>query len=432
MNMKKFILSILPAFMLLASCGAKPQVANDVMLEDTLAHEEAFGAEPVGEQLMLDVHYNTPGEGSLIKPVVGVQYKDDGDGKFAIRYVAAINAVDVEAVWTRGVCGQNGTQLKTFATFESHTAYTALSADAGSEVAVPSLAGEDYNYFVVYTLRNVPAADLNAYLFAYLTISKGTESIKSDARISRVSGGDTFTIDTDTRSGYFAHGTIGGTANSFESIPYVGDTSPSNLAEIEGLSLNMNDEFALFKYEPDPLNEHFQCFGSYDGGINGYCKTLDNNNHRIYQSGSFNIYINKSNTVYFNGSITAERFYLNAVTWENEGSPRFALYAYKDAYTDANEVYHAKVETWIEMTADSGDHIYYADLEDYESYDNVIFCRMNPANPKNDWASNGGAVWNQSYDLGRPAVTNTERVYCIDNYNNSDPCPGHWYSVDYL
>ena len=43
--MKKLLLTLVPALMLLGSCaGAQPKAESNLFLEDTLAHEEIFGS----------------------------------------------------------------------------------------------------------------------------------------------------------------------------------------------------------------------------------------------------------------------------------------------------------------------------------------------------------------------------------------------------
>jgi hypothetical protein len=93
--------------------------------------------------------------------------------------------------------------------------------------------------------------------------------------------------------------------------------------------------------------------------------------------------------------------------WLKDGA-RFAAYFYDNGIK------------WVSMTKES-DGVYVCDKP--SGYPKVIFCRMNPNNSKNDWASNGGGVWNQSGDLTIP--TNGNNCFILnsgdDNWTN-----GYW------
>jgi hypothetical protein len=58
-------------------------------------------------------------------------------------------------------------------------------------------------------------------------------------------------------------------------------------------------------------------------------------------------------------------------------------------------------------------------------YTSVIFCRADPNNSKNDWSSNGGAVWDQTADLTIP--TNGNNCYTLtQNDTVVDKQSGSW------
>ena len=422
---KQFLLAVLPALLVLSACSAGPKKANNILLEDALAHEEIFGE--VGNAIDLRVRKTAAQENndevstqpvgaakSLATPPVGVQYQPLTNGKYAIRYVAAINDLDVSAVWTRNICEASGDRIKTDKNQVPVTkAYTALASDGGVDLPAAN------QYYVVYTLREIPEADLNSYLFAYLTITKGEESVKSLARISRVSGGDTFTIDTTSRHGYFLHGNING--QEFVDVDDDGSAG-GNWIQETGIQMKAEDEFGLFKYEPADLEgngEHFQCFGTYGNDANNYCRSNGNGGKKVFHNGSYNLYVSKNsgtnNVVYFGGTISAERLYLDATVWKND-NPRFALYAFNNAKTEI---------AWFDMSLVSG-NVYKVDVANYSKYDQVIFCRMDPANTTNDWSNK----WNQSYDLGIKATSALDRKYAISSYNGNDACPGQWYNID--
>ena len=432
---KAFLLAVLPAVLVLSSCGVKPAANDKLYLEDTIAHEEVFGEAQEAGQLKIrnprregEVSSN-PEQSSeqqaapLTAPVVGVQYQPLTNNKYAVRYIAAIDSLSVTAVWTRDICEASGTRRNQNASRKlvCDKAYSALSSNG--EPVTPADFDLDAQYFVVYTLRNIPASDLNSYLFAYLTLSNGSSTVTSLARISRVSGGDTFTIDTTSRHGYFLHGNIKGA----EFVDVNDNGGDENWIQETAIQMNAEDEFGVFKYEPgtgeEHTGEHFQCFGTYGDGVDNYCRSNGNGGKKVFHNGSYNLYISKNsgtnNVVYFGGTVSAERLYLNAEVWQDKDNPRFAVYAF------TKEGNNVTAETWYDMTATSNEHVFKVDV-DNSTYATVIFCRMNPGAAENIWANK----WNQSYDLGIPGTNTVNRKYSISNYNGNDACPGTWGSID--
>ncbi len=429
MNKKLFFL-VLPTLMALSACAGVPHQKANVLLEDTLAHEEIFGDAQAFEPIKINTPYRADGDSSepaaapLKVSSVGVQYKPVAAGYCAIRYVAAISDLNVTATWTRNICESSGNRRKTDNSQVPCTvAYSALSESGG--VAVPSSLGSEYKAFVVYTLRNIPESDVNSYLFGYLTVSNASEIVKTDARVSRVGGGDTFTFDTTTKSGYFLHGNIGG--QEYVAVNDNGGTD--NWIQEEGIPMNAEDEFGLFKYEPGN-DEHFQHFGNYGSNSFNYMRTNNNGKQKAFHNGSYNIYLSKNkdtmNVVYFSGTVSAERIYLDAVHWDPNGC-RLSAYLFKE-WTD--EGGNHKNETWVNMSATDDGNVYKIDV-DTSLYNTVIFCRMDKSKD-NGWNSEGDKrVYNQSYDLGLPGTNAIARKYYITGWEDSGgKCPGKWHSVD--
>ena len=417
---KSFLLAVIPALMVLASCagaGVKEEIKQEPkILEDTLAHEEIFGG--VGEAL--DLKVMTPRRAvELVKPVTGVQYQQTGD-TYAIRFVAAIaDYQGVEAVWTRAICESNGTEHNNegFAEKVCEQAYTSLSA-AGSAVtpgATPSEFGTGFNYFVVYTLRNIPSSQLDSCLCAYLTVKQGENEEKSLVRVSTLGAGHTFTFDQSQVNGYFLQGKIGNETI----VPLINksnDQSSGNYAEKENIPMNAEDYFGIYKF--DPADNCFQCFADFESGND--ISNFKNRSRRVFNNGSYNIYIsrNSANKVYFNGTISSVRMYLNATSlWDTaDPLPRFAAYAFNNAKTEI---------AWFNMTATSIEHTYQVDVTP-NVYDQVIFCRIDANNSKNAWNNDGGSVWNQTQDLSFPSANGLSRKIAITDWNSA----GDWYSVD--
>ena len=84
--------------------------------------------------------------------------------------------------------------------------------------------------------------------------------------------------------------------------------------------------------------------------------------------------------------------------WTNDGA-RFAAYV-------CNGSSNAK---WYSMTKVEGT-IYKFTVDNGESHNNVIFCRMNGSTTENNW--NDGTKWNQTKDLTWPGDKN---LYTICN-----------------
>ena len=406
---------IIPALMVLSACaGAGPKQEalqlEPEMVEDTIAHEELFGQG--GRAVKLTPYKDPdPSDPSLKKPVVGVQYKEEDDGKYAIRYVAAIAALDVDAHWTRSICNKNGEQQQTldnkFVVKEVTTAYTAVSADSdsGDPFTTPAAVGEGFNYFVVYTLRNVPVSQIDSYLFAYLTLEKGGNSVNSDALICKIDGGNMFSYDIATE-GYFLQGKINGVAESI--VPIDDDATSGNYAQEEGLALAANDRFGLFKVASD----HFQCFG-YDAlrrGAPFLSHVVVNNYMKVNVAGSYNFYLTDSNQIHIvvpEAAKASATYYLKPNSnWASDGA-RFAAYFFNNTES---------INIWVDMV-DAGNG-FYSVSKPSGNYVNVIFCRMNPGTSDNNF--NDGVKWNQTADLSIDDIGNT---YYINDGSWSE---GNW------
>ena len=417
---KKYLLGILPALLVLSSCQAAPKENNlkeETFIEDTLAHDEIFGQGGEFKKLTPYKDPVVPSDPSLKKPVVGVQYKDDGEGKFAVRYVAAIAALDVDAHWTRSICNKNGEQQQTpdnkFVVKEVTTAYTAVSADSdsGDPFTTPAAVGEGFNYFVVYTLRNVPASQIDSYLFAYLTLEKGGNSVNSDALICKIDGGNMFSYDIATE-GYFLQGKVNGAAESI--VPINDETTDGNYAQKAGLTLAANDNFGLFKVASD----HFQCFG-YDAlrrGAPFLSHVVVNNYMKVNVAGSYNLYLTNTNLIYIvapdAAKASAKLYFKPGASW-TAASPRYALYVFND---------EASTHDWIDLEEVGTTGIYSCAAFSAVTWPNCIFCRMNPGDATNDWSQK----WSQTKNLN---TDDSGNIFYVNNDASTDgaaKAEGNW------
>ena len=153
---------------------------------------------------------------SLTKPKIGYQYistDSDNDGVkdlMSIRYTAAINSLDVDsAIWTRAMYDANGNVYSPLAEAEKETtvAYTGLSHNGQIKYATEvedDLGNRPYNYFVVYTLLDIPLNGYSKYyLDASLTLTKGEDSITSSVGAVEIDISDSFSYERGTLSELF-------------------------------------------------------------------------------------------------------------------------------------------------------------------------------------------------------------------------------------
>ena len=139
---------------------------------------------------------------SLITPKIGYQmaYSDD-NSKVSIRYTAAISSLDVKATWTRAMYDAGGDVFAPYAAKEVEvtTAYTGLTNGGEITYATDILDDEGntpYNYFVVYSLLNVPVETYGTYfLDAYLTLSDGENEVVSKVGAIEFNEENSFSYD---------------------------------------------------------------------------------------------------------------------------------------------------------------------------------------------------------------------------------------------
>ncbi len=90
-----------------------------------------------------------------IDPYVGVQVSEENEGKRSIRFFAAISTLDVNASFTRTMYqGISNTITKEKEIYHLTKAYSSLSD--GDTVYNPSDYGNNYHYFITYTMNNIP------------------------------------------------------------------------------------------------------------------------------------------------------------------------------------------------------------------------------------------------------------------------------------
>ena len=163
----------------------KEKVADDLFVESTDACDDIFGnglSSFAGGKVTYNKGLDANEENALYSPKLGVQVSDVVDHKISIRYTAAISSTNIDAVWTRTVYDKSGNVVRGTKNVAVSTAYVALSTSKGLEYATDIAVGDEhpYNYYVIYTLRNIPVDDGDNALYKVdcnLTISQGDEKV---------------------------------------------------------------------------------------------------------------------------------------------------------------------------------------------------------------------------------------------------------------
>lgn len=387
---KKLLFIALPALMVLSGCsGVSFKQEANVMLEDTLAHEEIFGE--AEEAVQTKIMNPRRALEDLEKPHIGFQfmpYHDDeaNEDFYAVRFVAAVASNSVTATWTRGFSKANSDQTKhplSAAGIVATKSYTSLNNN-GEPASVPEDFGAKYNYLLVYSMYKIPTDLANGYIAAYLTLDDGVNTpVKSDVVAARVAGGNAFSFSATKSAGYFMQGRINGETQIVDM-----DESPSGTDVAKKTqAFKANDEFGYFYYNPGTT---FQYFG-YD--------TFNRETYYFEQSASsdyFKVRVNSTiilspnvdKLLYATCTAASVTLYLKPNSnWL--ATTKFAVW-----YTDNS--------TWATgdgfMTeVDAVNHIYKLDNYNFIAHPTIIFTRHNTTAGSPSWAD--GNKWDQTNDL---------------------------------
>lgn len=255
---KKVLLIALPALMALSSCAsfqrAPMQKDANFFKEDALAHEELFD----DKNEFFEIKTMAPRKRSgadFAEPIIGVQYRakyqNDADPNWyiAVRFVAAVKSTDVNATWTRAVYDAAGDIYGTVGTKVTTQAYTSLNSNG--DPITPASFGTGYEYFVAYTLYDIPFNEKDDYfVVASVTLSDPDEvidSVDSLAMAARIGGNVTAKFPKNT-NGYFLAGRIGGLDNQV--VTQEVSTPAGKLARFTG-TLSANDNFYICHRQAD-------------------------------------------------------------------------------------------------------------------------------------------------------------------------------------
>ncbi|MCI1245484.1 MAG: leucine-rich repeat domain-containing protein [Bacilli bacterium] len=116
-------------------------------------------SDDIGTGLPFGSHRLLANENDALSPVMGVQALAGQDGKKSLRFVAALDGYEglESASFARTVTSKDGTVIKDEKAFAVTTVYTSVK-DADTIHWLSDL-HDSYQYFMVYTLRNIPQTD---------------------------------------------------------------------------------------------------------------------------------------------------------------------------------------------------------------------------------------------------------------------------------
>lgn len=325
---KKLLLIALPALLVMSSCTslrASGTVVNDLnpFKEAAEANTELFADNDEGFELK-KMPYRMSSEDDFVEPKIGVQYKpryekveDSGEWFVAVRFLAAVGTLDVDAEWTRDIYKTDGTKYTSTVQKATTKAYAELNGGAGvgtvradDEIKEGTVNETPYNYYVVYTIYDIPEEDFdNYYIVAHLKISDPA-GVHADgyskAMAARIGGGATAKFDKG-QTGCFLAGTINGTPNSIVAKDAV--TSEGDNARFT-VPLAANDSFVVVNNIPAESKFLIYNYSNIEDGGASASFTSDNLKIKASIARVFVLYLNSSGHIWTD---IAPELYVNGV-----------------------------------------------------------------------------------------------------------------------
>ena len=320
---RRFILSLLPALMLLTSCvGYHSPIDEDEnhFVEDTLCHDEVFSN---SESLIL----KSPRKLSPIDtsvPALAIQSTSESAGKISIRFVAAVtinpeHLANTTATWTRTMYNSNGSVLKSTANKTCTKAYTSIK-DGESTLTIDAFNtandNSHYTHFVLYTMRNIPVSGgenySNCYLNAYLTLDDTIDNeYDKVSKLICTSVDQTKQVAIDTNdareNGFYVKGKTSAGVDFIveKDTPTKGDNPSNNHASFT-FNIGENDSFLIIDKEASS----FVMYGAscLRGDPSSFAFSSVNDRISANYDESVIIYLNKSGEIYT--SITSQIYQL--------------------------------------------------------------------------------------------------------------------------
>ena len=420
---KKLLLLALPALMVVSSCTYMEHATKvDLFKEDTVANEQLFGELLPNRLGVPDVD---PGDDPTWTkaPKVGVQFKSYTESEvnyLAVRFVAAIQDTEgMTATWSRAVSEKDSNQIKPMA----HDKVSSVKYDVlinGGSPKEATTEGTGYDKYVVYSIYNIPVAQDESYVAAYLTLSKdGEEDVVSKVVVSQLDGSNYFAFGMDqlAKDGYFIYNSRFGVVEQDTDADTDPEDAGKDNARFADLVFNVGDKFGFFRF----TTSVFQFYGRQtfiDSTAAEFAKsTTIDQFAQLYYGGRYTFYVNHDNLVYITPLRVVPTLYFQPnANWKKDGA-RFAAYVFhKVGDAEATET------EWISLTeTSSGSGVYSGNIE-VATHNYIIFCRMDGSKPANNWDNK----WNQTGDLGMPVDDRWLSTHEKSVLNDSDPSDVDW------
>lgn len=233
-------------------------------------------------------------------------------------------------------------------------------------------------------MYDIPVANGESYIAAYLTISDGVHVVKSKAVAAQIDGSHAFSVTSDM-NGYFIHGTINNAANAIQAIDSelsAQDIEDNNKAKKTSLTLKAGDSFALFKLTSTEFL-YFSNSEAYDS----YCLVDDEtvgfeNNSKVRVAGKYTFFVNKD----FEYGLSPEQ----NINVEIQFKP--GVWTADSARIYMWRVDNSETGSWL-ASSSVADGVYKFDL-DIAQYPKFIFVRLNSTGTIS-W----DIKWNQTDDI---------------------------------
>lgn len=441
---KKYLLTILPALLVLSSCQVAPkanELKEDIFIEDTEAHDEIFGNYSKGRKIapykLGDDPVTHPDSDASIGVQALVDDKDTpstADDTISIRFVAPVTFGEgqldpTEAVWTRTVSSPDGSSTpKAFGTVASTHAYTQLQNGGGvytiaqfNEAQEPDSA---YTHFVVYTLRDIPLETYaNYYVSAYLTLSgEGGVALTTKAVVT--------TIDPSIFQAAYNHSDglffVSGTVNGSEQIVNATTVREGgNKCSFENLNLAAGDNFVIKEFYDTKLEIHGSSI--YRGDVCDFDLNDDDVGGKIgiNYAGKYNLYlkyVDDHNELWVTASNLVRPMYIKTEYVKGDwfaAEPKIRLWCVKD-----------DIGAWVDLKTVAAQDLYVTDGNfDPTTYDYIIVARTDATEP--------GTWWNQTINVGDLNRSDSDSngaakiLNCIAIWNEKDGSNHYKYGWEY-
>ena len=326
---KRFLLAVLPALLVLSSCGLQPKVeAEPQFEEDTLAHDDLFREADGALLYKGNINKADPIDYTLDpypgnRPSIGIQTYEEGN-TISIRFVAAIkvtgNLSQATAVWTRAMYRPDGSIYKDFAQMPCQKVYTTIN-NHGDEQSISSFNGQygtKYDYFVVYTLRGINKASFaDYYLNAYLTLGDGSQSKVLATKVNY----DYYALYAfEPSQRYFLRGQINGEQQDIaQDATTQGDNPQNNYASFS-TGLTDCDEFVIVAN--DVTNKRFKIYDAscLTGDVSNFAFSNVNGKFKVNLTENFVLYLNKAGELWTSVSGEHYQLFINDVLSDVESS----------------------------------------------------------------------------------------------------------------